>query len=140
MKADSSHPDPSFDPDHDQGWGPLAVARDEGRLHALASGTLLITETCTYLLDQTGEVAYLLVWRAADTRWDAQRGRIVFRNPDYREPPSEIFVLEDGQPVRLGGGDAPFVAPIDASDANWAAVPHADCMAPAFWYVGEIAR
>jgi hypothetical protein len=83
-------------------------------------------------------VAYLLVWRSADTMWDAEGRRIVFRNPDYRNPPSEIFVLEDGQHISLGGGDAPFRAPIDPSDARWAAVPHPDCTAPAFWYVGEV--
>jgi hypothetical protein len=127
----------TFEPGVGNGWGPLAVAHDEGRSFALTGGTLRITETCTYLLGPDGGVSYLVVWRATDTIWDGERRRIIFRNPEYRDPPSQIFALADGQHVQLGGGAAPFVTPI-ATSPRWASVPHPECMAPEFWYVGEI--
>ena len=83
----------TFEPGADNGWGPLAVAHDDGRMFAGAAGTLRITDSCTYLLDRDEQIAYVLVWRAADTIWDAERRRIIFRNPEYRDPPSQIFAL-----------------------------------------------
>lgn len=53
-------------------------------------GVLRITEKCIYLLGPDGQVRHLLIWPAADTRCDAAHRRIIFRNPPYRDPPSEV--------------------------------------------------
>jgi hypothetical protein len=138
--APESRPAGSFDAGPAQGnWGPLAVTKDTSRGFALAGGVLRITDACTYLLGTEGQVAYLLVWRAADTRWDAEDRRIVFRNPEYRDPPSQVFLLDDGESIQIGGGAVAFdESPPDSSDPSWAAPPDVSCSAPALWYVGEI--
>lgn len=108
------------------GWGPLAVALDEGHGALTASGgigPLRFGERCVTLLRENGTET-TLVWRSGETRWDGAAREIVWTDPSGRE-----IRLSDGIVVAVGGAD---IAPPDSPDQGagqptWLKPPDPSC-------------
>jgi hypothetical protein len=113
-------------------WGPLAVTAIRSRSFAGASGSLRITEECTFL-DQLGDQRYLLVWPAHRTRWDAEAQRIIFQIPS-----GEVVQLRDGQAVRFGGGGFEVPEASGGTRPDLVVPPDPSCEASTWWYVGDV--
>lgn len=118
-------------------YGPLATANGVGGDLALASGTLVFTDTCVFLV--TDGVERLLVWPAELVRWNDDMEEISFTRPDG----SEKLKLEDGQEVALGGGGVfgeegdPSVEVLTET-IDWVSEPDSSCVTPTWWFVTDL--
>lgn len=113
-------------------WGPLAVTALRSYGFAGASGSLRITNECTFL-DGLGDQRYLLVWPAHRTRWDAEAQQIIFQIPS-----GDIVQLRDGQVVRVGGGVSQAPKASQEPGPDLVVPPDASCDASDWWYVGDV--
>lgn len=120
-------------------WGPLAVIPPQvGTDLYIATGTLLITDTCVYLVAK-GEKT-LLFWPADRTRWKDEAQGIVFSNFD-----GTLVTASDGDAVAVtGGGDSEaesgMSGPVWASGMVWVAPPDPSCSAQLRFGVGALKR
>ena len=117
-------------------WGPLAAARGSGGDQALASGTLVITDRCTFL--ESGGERTLLVWPAEQTSWNPLTATIIFK--PLRGQPIEV---RNGQLVSLGGGGSSqaedgLVGEAWAARFDWASPPAPECLVENRWSVTDV--
>jgi hypothetical protein len=110
-------------------WGPLAVVDDPGTGGLDAGngpGRLVITDRCVYLKGSRGE-GDTLVFRSGQTRWDAKRRQIVYRDRDLGE-----IRLSNGDRLMLGGyglGTAAEPDNVEVGLGPWIKEPDASCPA-----------
>lgn len=120
-------------------WGPLAVIPpQDGSDTGIAMGTLLITETCVYLVS-AGEKT-LLVWPSDRTKWSEDQRAISFSNFD-----GTLVTASDGNSVAVGGGgdnaaESGLSGKEWARRMTWVAPPDPTCSAEIRWGVGGLTR
>lgn len=126
--SDGSDPDASR-------WGPLAVIADDTGAEGLATGTLRITATCSFLA-VSGEEELLLLWHDDQTTWDSTMKEVIFRNHDGGEA-----TLRDGMSVSFGGGDMSAGSDLPneewVASMAWVAPPHPSCPMDRRWYIND---
>lgn len=125
---------PSYSADAD--WGPLAVIEGTGD-EARNEGTLVVTGECVFL-ERDGERT-LLVWPAAQVRWNADDDSISFST--LRQG---VLALRSGDYVVLGGGgssaDEGYLSGAAWADSiDWVHRPADACLLDARWFVTDVA-
>jgi hypothetical protein len=121
-------------------WGPLAVIPpQDGSDTGLAVGTLDITDTCVYLVQQGGD-KMLLFWPGDRTRWIEAVRAISFSNFD-----GTVVTAADGDAVAvMGGGDRTDESGVSgrewARQMVWVVPPDPSCSAEVRWGAGGLTR
>lgn len=118
-------------------WGPLAVVHDASGDKARASGTLVITQRCSFLRG-TDQTLSLLVWPANATTWDSGRRQIWFAIGG-----SDALTLTDGDRIWVsGGGSSVNEDNLDPkaflARTDWVSKPATDCLTDTRWFVGIV--
>jgi len=116
--------------------GPLALVDGTNGDAARSEGVIRFIGGCV-LLENRGETV-LLVWPAAQTKWDDTPGSIVFTSIG-----GEVVELSNGVGVALGGSGISraengisverWIASLD-----WVAPPNPSCIRNGTWFVGDV--
>jgi hypothetical protein len=117
-------------------WGPIAAARGSAGDLALTSGTLEITDRCTFLA--SGDRRMLLVWPAERTSWNPGTGVIRLTSLN-----GQTIDLRHGQQVALGGGGSSRAEDGLGADAwaasfDWVSRPAQECISDERWSITDV--
>ena len=106
-------------------FGPLAVIDNLGGDAALGGiGPVRIEDNCVTMTRENGDVV-LLIWHAAEVRWDEEDREIIYSSAAY--PDAQPITIRDGDTITVGGSSLLDDEPVTRAPLPWLATPHPSC-------------
>ena len=117
-------------------FGPLAVIESPGGSDALGgTGPVHIDDDCVTMTLSNGDIL-LLIWHAAEVRWDEQEQEITFSSA--ASPDAEPITIRDGDTITVGGASLEGDVPVERN-LSWLATPNPACGGE-LWAVDSVTK
>ncbi|MCH8200801.1 MAG: hypothetical protein IIB85_02640 [Chloroflexi bacterium] len=103
----------------------MAVIDNLGGDAALGGiGPVRIEDNCVTMTRENGDVV-LLIWHAAEVRWDEEDREIIYSSAAY--PDAQPITIRDGDTITVGGSSLLDDEPVTRAPLPWLATPHPSC-------------